>query len=283
MTRWLLVGVLACVTPASLAFGQGEPDSSKQRSGYWSTWFERSDRSKAEQPHWITPLATTTPRLEQEVRYDIVWQKPPGDDWLANLGNGKGLELIPIDSVEVIVGIPPYIVRHYPAGTSGFGDFRALVKYRLAAAPEDRGNYIITAFLDVAFPTGSPGNGQKKAVVTPTIAYGRGWRQWDVQGTFGVTLPAGDEPAIGRTYAWNNALQYRVFGRLWPEVEVNASFFEDGRNAGKHQVLLTPGLIVGRMPLNRRLALTLGIGVQVAVSAFRTSDHNVIASARLPF
>jgi hypothetical protein len=31
-------------------------------------------KTQAEQPHWITPVNTTTPRLEQEFRYDIQWQ-----------------------------------------------------------------------------------------------------------------------------------------------------------------------------------------------------------------
>ena len=262
--------LLACVVAsASSAFAQ-------------STWFERSERAKAEQPHWITPLATTTPRLEQEMRYDFVWQQPPGGSWVENVGNGKGLELIPADNVEVILSVPPYVARH-GAGPSGFGDFRTTVKYRLAAAPEDRGNYIVTAFLDVAFPTGSPGIGQPNTVVTPTIAYGRGWNGWDVQGTLGAALPTANETTIGRTYSWNNAVQYRAAGRLWPELEVNATFFEDGAHAGQHQVLLTPGLVVGRMPLARRVGLTVGAGVQFAVSTFRTSDHNVIVSARLPF
>src|SRR2546428_12814082 len=81
---------------------------------FWSRWFERSDRSKSNQPHWVTPLATTTPRLEQEVRYDVVWQRRPDGSTIENFGNGKGLELIPSDNVEVIVGIPAYVV-HRPA------------------------------------------------------------------------------------------------------------------------------------------------------------------------
>jgi hypothetical protein len=35
-------------------------------------WFRRSDRAKADQPHWMTPLVTITPRLEQEFRTDFV-------------------------------------------------------------------------------------------------------------------------------------------------------------------------------------------------------------------
>src|SRR5207245_86814 len=34
-------------------------------------WFARVARAQAAQPHWITPVVTVTPRLEEEFRYDI--------------------------------------------------------------------------------------------------------------------------------------------------------------------------------------------------------------------
>jgi len=34
-------------------------------------------KPKDELPHWVTPLATTTPRLEEEYRYDQLWQMNP--------------------------------------------------------------------------------------------------------------------------------------------------------------------------------------------------------------
>ena len=40
-------------------------------------YFARVARNQAEQPHWGTPVATVTPRLEQEFRYDIFWQGTP--------------------------------------------------------------------------------------------------------------------------------------------------------------------------------------------------------------
>ena len=104
-----------------------------------------------------------------------------------------------------------------------------------------------------------------------------------MQGTFGVALPTGNEAQIGRTYTWNNAFQYHVFRTLWPEVEVNAAWFEDGRNAGSHQVFITPGLVAGRFPLTGRVALTVGFGVQIPVTEFHTSEHNFILSVRFPF
>src|SRR5947209_2658747 len=175
-----------------------EPARGQSDSGYCAGWFHRVDKTQAEQPHWITPLATTTPRLEQEFRYDVLWQQPrPGAPYSENYGNGKGLELIPLDKVEIIVGLPPYITQHNPTVEDGFGDVRLLIKYRLLAANEERGKYIMTAFMDVSVPTGSGTNGQANAVATPTLAYGKGFGYIDVQGTIGVALPLGNEDRIG--------------------------------------------------------------------------------------
>src|SRR5213594_2808709 len=140
-------GIFLGATPA---FPQSPSSSSSK--GFWADWFERSDKAKEEQPRWITPLATTTPRLEQEFRYDIVWQQPrPGVPYTLNVGNSKGLELIPFDKVEIIAGIPHYIVHHSTIVEDRFGDFRLLIKYRLLAGNEEHGNSILTAFLDMSF------------------------------------------------------------------------------------------------------------------------------------
>jgi hypothetical protein len=249
-----------------------------------SGWFARSDRNKEEQPHWITPLATTTPRLEQEFRYDFVWQELGDGRNVTNFGNSKGLELIPFDRTEVILGVPPYFSRNFgPTTPDGFGDFSWLVKYRLLSANEKEGNYILTAFLGGSFPTGSYRNSAEHATLTPTIAYGKGWGHFDFQGTFGVTFPVADTTVMGTPVAWNNAFQYRVARKLWPELEVNTTFFPNGPRSGNQQVFLTPGLVVGRIPLNHRLGLTLGAGVQIAATRFHTSNHNAIFSVRLPF
>jgi hypothetical protein len=74
---------------------------------------------KDTQPHWVTPLVTTTPRLEQEFRSDVVWQQTkPGAPYSVNLGNSKGLELIPLSNVEIIVGVPPYVMQNSPTVTT---------------------------------------------------------------------------------------------------------------------------------------------------------------------
>ena len=201
--------------------------------GYFANWFARVDKTQKEQPHWITPLATTTPRLEEEFRYDIFWQTNAKGVTTENYGGAKGLELIPQEHIEIILVAPPaYIVHNNPTVKDGFGDWGFLIKYRILASNEEHGNYILTAFFQATFPTGQHKNGVTNTIITPTIAYGKGFGDFDVQGTFGVTLPTGNENKIGRTYPWNNAFQYRLYRKLWPEVEVNYTHFQDGANKG---------------------------------------------------
>src|SRR5438874_7492931 len=73
-------------------------------------WFARVARAQAAQPHWITPVVTVTPRLEEEFRYDIWEQTQPNGARLENYGGSKGPELIPTEHIQVTVGIPPYQV-----------------------------------------------------------------------------------------------------------------------------------------------------------------------------
>jgi hypothetical protein len=44
---------------------------------YFVDWFPRVTRIQNEQPHWVTPIVTVTPRLEEEFRYDQFWQANP--------------------------------------------------------------------------------------------------------------------------------------------------------------------------------------------------------------
>jgi hypothetical protein len=259
------------------------PPLSCGQDGYFANWFARVDKTKDEQPHWTTPLATTTPRLEEEYRYDQLWQVNSKGTTTDNFDGGKGLELIPLEKVEVIFNVPPYLAHNDPAVHDGFGDTAFLVKYRLLSANEKHGNYILTALLGWTLPTGDHKNGSPHAVITPTIAYGKGFGNFDMQGTFGVGLPTADTNLLGRNYLWNNTFQYRVLQKFWPEVEFNSTFFQNGANEGQKQNFITPGLVVGRFHLWRRMGFTFGGGYQIATTRFHTSNHNAILSIRLPF
>ena len=105
---------------------------------------------------------------------------------------------------------------------------------------------------------GFPSHGLGDAVLTPTMALGKGWRGFDVQTTFGANLPAGDTQRLGRQLLWNATFQYRAGWKLWPELEANSTIFEQGPNAGETQTFLTPGLGFGRVHLLRRTAFLNG-------------------------
>jgi hypothetical protein len=272
-TAVFLVVVLLCLS-STLTFPQ---------DGYFGNWFARVDKTKDEQPHWVTPLATTTPRLEEEYRYDQLWQTNAKGITTDNYDGGKGLELILSEKLEVIFNVPPYLAHNDPKVHDGFGDLAFLVKYRLLSANEEHGSYILTAFLGWSLPTGQYKNGALHPVITPTIAYGKGFGDFDLQGTFGVGLPTADTDLLGRNYAWNNTFQYRVFRKFWPEVELNSTFFQDGNNDGQKQNFVTPGLVMGRFRLWRRVGFTFGGGYQIATTRFHTTNHNAILSIRFPF
>ena len=253
------------------------------QQGFIANWQDRVNRTQAEQPHWVTPLVTITPRLEQEFRTEFVRQITPTriDTW--NYGNGKGLELIPARRIELIFNVPPYVQHDSPTAKDGFGDVSFLLKYRIFARnEEDHGGSIITAFIGGSIPTGSYSNGSTDATVSPTLAVGKGYGRFDVQSTLGATLPVANSNKLGRPIAWNTALQYKTDPHWWPEVEFNTTYFKGGPNDGKVQNFVTPG-ILGRFPLHHRIGLTMGAGMQIATSEYHSFNHGLIFTARMPF
>lgn len=261
--------------------GSSSGDSFAQR------WFANSDASKEAQPHWMTPIVTVTPRLEQEFRYDQTWQERPQDVSVDNYGNGKGLELIPTFNTEVIIGIPSYVVRDTPKGrTTGWADETLLLKYRFPNANEEQGNYILTGFLGVSLPTGSEEFTNHQTIITPTIAAGKGWGTraagFDIQSTLGIAIPTGDLSTLGSPITWNTTFQAYT-GKLWPELEVNHTYFKEGPNDGKSQTALTAGIVFGRYELNQRLRFIIGGGYQWVVSSFKTFNDTWLLTARLAF
>jgi hypothetical protein len=253
------------------------------QDGFISYWLTAVSKTQAQQPHWVTPVVTVTPRLEQEFRYDFLRQRTAAGDTLVNIGNAKGLELVPFSRVELIFNLPPYLAHNNPAIHDGLGDTTFLLKYRLFSANEQNGNYIVTAFLGASVPTGTYKNGAASATVTPTIAAGKGDGKFSIQSTLGVSLPTDDTERIGRSVLFNTAFQYHLTRHLWPEAEVNSTFFHGGTQDGNKQAFITPGLVVGRFPIHNRIALTLAAGMQFATTHFHTSDHNLIFSVRIPF
>jgi hypothetical protein len=250
--------------------------------GFLSGWFERVSRTQAEQPHWLAPVFTATPRLEEMYVYDISSQNTAKGD-LTNFGGSRGLLLIPGERFNIIATPPSYYAHQNANIHDGFGDAAFLVKYRLAAKNEETGNYVVTAFLGATIPTGSYANGSRNAVLTPSLGFGKGWGNFDIQSTVGVGIPVSDVRVLGTPVLYNTAFQYRILKKLWPELEVNAAFFPNGPKAGNEQVFVSPGLILGKFHLWKRVGFAIGGGIQIATTHFHTYNHNSLLTVRFPF
>lgn len=258
------------------------PQSAPQDQSWIGAWLARVSATQAAQPHWMTPLATVTPRLEQEFRFDVLHQVTPTGD-VTNIDNGKGLELIPFSRTELLINAPPYLFHENPKTPNGPGDVSFTMKYRFLSRNEQHGGAILTGFLGGSVPTGTYKNGSSSAIVTPTLAGGKGWGRFDVQATVAGTLPVNSVNSLGRTIVSNTAFQYHPQRILWPEAEINSTFWEGGTNDGKKQTFVTPGLIFGRFPIHHRVAIVAGAGFQIATTRYHQYNHAVTTSIRIPF
>ncbi len=245
---------------------------------------------------------------EQEFRWDFYDQKngtgtQGNGQRLVNYGGpgGARIELIPAYNWEVIVAAPPYIQASGPRGTGqGWGDWPAfLVKYRLLSANKENGDYIVTAFFQMSDPSGTSfAISNNVLVAQPTLAFGKGWGDFDIQMTISDQIPVssiGPKPKTGTTVGnfgdpilWNTAFQYHLFKYFWPELEVNYEYWPNGTHAGLSQVLLTPGLILGRFQIGndtptRPINLIIGAGYQMAVTANPVTQNNFVGTLRVTF
>jgi len=278
--------------PALLEDANGGVDAAN--GDFFSDWLAQVEQAQATQPHWMTPLVTVTPRLEQEFRYDQYWEDRGNGSQLDIFDSGKGLELIPTTTNEVLLNLPAYQEKLNVAHpVSGWLDDQFLVvKQRLLSADEQSGNYILTAFLGFTADSGSSVFTNNTWIVTPTIAGGKGWGDFDIQATTGVAIPFQNQSTLGTSVATNIAFQYHLLEYFWPEFEINNTWWANGKErGGKDQVLLTPGLILGRFVIHDRIKVIIGGGYQFAVAPkyVETTEqtpaynHSTILTARLTF
>jgi hypothetical protein len=262
---------------------KSSPGVASQKHGFYEAWKEMADREEASEPNWLSPLATTSGRIKDELRYDIWRQTSPSGSAVSTFAGGKGLEFIAAPRIQLLLGIPSYVEHSAGKTPNGFGDLPLMVKFRISSASVSEGNYLVTFLLSATAPTGPPPNGAGAAVLTPTLAAGKGWGPFDVQTTLGGNLPAADTERLGRQLLWNTTFQYRAGWKLWPELEVNSTFYEQGPDQGKSQTFLTPGLGFGRAGLFRGVRFSMAGGMQIAVSQFHTYNHRWMFSMRFPF
>ena len=254
-----------------------------KKGGFLRSWLRMAAETQASQPDWLSPLATTSGRLKQEFRYDI-WDQPSAlGNRTYQFGGNKGMEFITSSRTQLLLGVPTYMLVSPNGPPGGLGDLPLQLKFRIASAERNEGNYLLTFILAANAPTGSHRYGAGDGTVMPTIAAGKGFGRFDVQSTFGASLPTGNTAKLGRQLQWNTAFQYRATWRLWPELEVNSTFYKTGPHAGERQVFLTPGLGFGRVRLRKGFRFSTAAGLQIAVTKFHTYDHRWMFSERLSF
>jgi hypothetical protein len=281
------LGLLSVITPRLAA----DPGIASSIADYFDHWHDRVAAAQASQPDWITPLATTTPRLEEEFRYDQNRQTLKNGTTVDVYDGGKGLELIPTEQTEVIVALPAYQVRRGTSPASGLNDWPGiLLKYRLFSAPKQSGDYIVTLFAQYGLPTGALVYTNRNHVFTPTLAVGKGIGDFDLQATVGEAIPTHDNSNSGRALLTNLTAQCHILKLLWPEVELNRTDWTDGSRNARSQTYLTPGIVVGRFLLGGHSKFIAGLGYQTAIStryaagpATPTFNHNWILSVRTTF
>ena len=281
----LVIGLLITAASAAPDSGAAEPaDSGSGFVDYFANWFVRVDKIRAEQPKWAPPLATTSPALQEVLRYDVSQQSLPGGHTLTSFGSGKGLEFIPAQNVQFIVGIPAWQTLDTSPCKEGWADQTFLMKYRILSANAENGNYVLTAFFGLSVPNGSANYTTHHFVYTPTIAFGKGWGDFDVQSTLGVSVPDDSgTKTLGSPLALNVTAQYRLAKYFWPEVEANYTYWPNGTHESLNQLFITPGLVLGKFPIWSRVAVMFGAGCQVAVTDHPLYHRNLIVTGRISF
>jgi hypothetical protein len=286
-TTWIAASSFFAMFLIAISSANGAdrvPDDS-----FTSDWMQIVSRTREIQPHWESLLGMSTPRLTQGFRYDYGQQYIPGGATFKNYGMGKGLDLIPGENFEIQIGIPAYIDKQGAKNSSfGWADEALLAKYRFLAANEENGNYIISGLLGLSVPTGSDSISSHSTIFTPSMAAGKGWgtRQHgiDIQSTLSASVPDHGQGNVGIPIVWNAALQGHILQNAWPEIEANYSHWYHGAHDGKSQLVLTYGIIFGRLEIKGREKISMGIGYQQPCGTnFSTFSRGWISMAKLSF
>jgi hypothetical protein len=251
-------------------------------------WEARTSAVQARQPSWPPPVFAPYPMLIQVFRSDFTRQITPTLTTTWNYGSSRGLNLVPGFNSEFDIYYAPYMQHNTPKVKDGFGDVGFLYKYRFFSRNEKQGDFMLSAQVVATIPTGSYSNGSPDASVTPTLLSGKGWGKFDVLSSLGGGLPTEETNKVGRTIAWNTTAQYHLSKYVWPELESNSTWYFAGKNDGKKQNFVTPGVIFSRFKFHpsdeqNRLGIGVGAGMQIATSQFHTYNHGLIITTRFIF
>ncbi len=256
-----LVAVLAASLVPQLAAWAAEPEPlptprtvdtigpANPVEEYFLHWFDRVDAVNATQPSWPSPIMTTTPLIKELIAYGQAFQTQPNGarNTVYNGGvNALGLHVVPTLYNEFTIGLPTYQVRTGKQQAEGLTDLPfLLVKHRLASGNAENGDYVVTVFLAGQAPTGIKPFTADSYVVTPTLAIGKGFGDFNIQATIGTPWPVRNYSRLGTQLQTNVAFQYHLFKYFWPEVELNYTHWMNGARDGLDQLFMTVGGTLG--------------------------------------
>jgi hypothetical protein len=237
------------------------------------------------QPNWPTPVVEADPRLTQYYRFALSNEYTAAGTHTVNYGNSRGGGIVAFNRIQVDL-LPPGYVQHHTGAADGFGDTAGLIKFRIASANAEHGNYILTAILNHTFAS-SPRNGAATDSWNPTLAGGIGFlRHFSVESSLGGSMPTGKIAQQGRSIIWNSLVYDHITPHVFLELENNATFYFAGSHDGKMQNFITPAAfyIYKRKewkPTHPFLVFTGGM--QIATSSFHNYNHNTILEMRVLF
>ena len=137
--------------------------------------------------------------------------------------------------------MPPYDIRNTPTGQgvfSGFADWGFVrVKQQLASSPSSADDYLVSVLLQAQAPTGTPQLTSNAWTFLPTLAFGKGWGDFNIQASVTGVLPASNVSTLGDQIQTNVAFQYRLMKVLSPELEVSWTYWIAGQRDGSEPSL----------------------------------------------
>lgn len=266
-----------CILRADPIFYPGEEIAAQdlvetmnaQESGkdWLGKWRRMTIETRERQTHYLTPLVTETPRLEQRIRYDIYDETLPNGKKAWNFGNQKGVNVIVAPTFEVAAALPNYL--YYPGSgqKDGFGGQVFMVKNRIMASPETQKNYVFSVMLIALTPTGTASGLDNHWLWTPFVTFGKGWGHFDFMINLGTSWSDADNKQLGSPIIWNVCLQYR-FGVICPTIELNSHpSMSEFYFFGEPGLFVTPEVLIGRFHFRDYYSIYFGFGYQMALDA----------------
>jgi hypothetical protein len=272
----LLFALIACVAV-------GSPGAGAQ--SYYQKFRSRNAAMADVQPTWMGPLIQSDARLSQAAKISV------SNAWVngalvTSYGNNHGVSLLGGRRFQFDLNPPSYFRSSSPAVADGFGNASTQVKYRIAAANAQHGNFALSAALCRSFGGGYGQNGMLTGAYFPKLLAGKAWGRFVVQSALNGVLPTGKIAAQGRAIEWNSTAQLHAGTHAYFDIEDNVTWLTGGTDDGKTQNFLTPAgfLMVRRKGWEPAHAtLVFNAGIQIATSTFHLYNHNVVSEMRILF